>query len=84
MLWWILVGLVAGWATGKLVRGEGYGPLTDITLGIVGALLGGFLMRLVGFAGRGGFLYTVFVAIVGAVVLTWIGRALFGRQPHVG
>jgi len=48
LLWVILVGLIAGWAAGKIMKGSGYGPLTDIVLGIVGAILGGFLVRLVG------------------------------------
>ncbi|MGB6192832.1 MAG: GlsB/YeaQ/YmgE family stress response membrane protein, partial [Terracidiphilus sp.] len=42
ILWWILVGLVAGWITGKIMKGGGYGFWMDIILGIVGALVGGF------------------------------------------
>jgi uncharacterized membrane protein YeaQ/YmgE (transglycosylase-associated protein family) len=40
-LWWIIVGLIAGWATGKIMRGEGYGPFLDIVIGIIGAIVGG-------------------------------------------
>jgi uncharacterized membrane protein YeaQ/YmgE (transglycosylase-associated protein family) len=82
MIWWICVGLVAGWATGKLMKGGGYGALMDIVIGIAGAMLGGFLMRTLGFAGSGGFIYTVIVAIIGAVVLIWIIHKVTGRNPN--
>jgi uncharacterized membrane protein YeaQ/YmgE (transglycosylase-associated protein family) len=74
ILWWAIVGLIAGWATGKIMKGAGYGVLMDIIIGIAGAMLGGFLMRALGFAGEGGLIYTVIVAIVGAVILTAILR----------
>ena len=48
ILWWAIVGLIAGWATGKIMKGAGYGVLMDIMIGIAGAMLGGFLMRAVG------------------------------------
>ena len=50
MLYWALVGLIAGWATGKIMKGGGYGVLMDIIIGILGAMIGGFLMRTLGFA----------------------------------
>ena len=66
----ILVGLVAGWAAGKIMKGSGYGPLMDILLGIVGAIVGGWIMRALGF-------YTsILVAILGAVIVIVIVRAL--------
>lgn len=64
LLWWIIVGLVAGWATGKIMKGAGYGVLMDIVIGIVGALIGGFVMRLAGFSAAGGLIYTILVAIL--------------------
>ncbi len=70
VIWWIIVGLIAGWATGKIMRGAGYGVLGDIILGIIGAAVGGFIMRSLGFAGEGGLIYTILVAIFGAVILT--------------
>lgn len=78
ILWWIIVGLIAGWATGKIMRGKGYGTIVDIIVGIVGALIGGAIMRAVGFSGQGGMLYTILVAIGGAVLLTWILRLISG------
>jgi len=80
ILAWIFVGLIAGWATGKLMQGSGYGVIMDIVVGIVGALVGGFIMRSLGFAGQGGMIYTILVAIAGAVLLTWIIRMVTGRR----
>jgi uncharacterized membrane protein YeaQ/YmgE (transglycosylase-associated protein family) len=81
VLWWIIVGLIAGWATGKIMRGSGYGPLMDIVIGIAGALIGGWIMRVLGFAGQGGTICTILVAIGGAIVLTLIYRALIDISP---
>ena len=74
ILWWILVGLIAGFLTGKLMKGSGCGPIMDIVIGIVGAVAGGFIMRALGFAGQGGLIYTILVAVVGAVLLTLLLR----------
>ena len=76
ILWWIIVGLIAGWITGKLMKGSGYGAIMDIVIGIVGALIGGFVMRLAGFSSEGGLIYTIIVAILGGIILTWIVRQL--------
>lgn len=78
ILWWIIVGLLAGFITGKLMKGSGYGPLMDIVIGIVGATIGGFIMRALGFAGEGGLIYTVIVAVIGAVILTVLLRLISG------
>jgi len=80
MLWWICVGLVAGWATGKILKGSGYGALADIVIGILGAIVGGFVMRSIGFAGSGGFFYTVCVAVLGAVILVWLEHFFSGSR----
>jgi uncharacterized membrane protein YeaQ/YmgE (transglycosylase-associated protein family) len=76
IVWWIIVGLIAGWLTGKVMRGAGYGVIGDIILGILGAIIGGFIMRQIGFAGQGGLIYTILVALGGAVVLTALVRAV--------
>jgi len=77
---WILIGLIAGYITGKLMRGAGFGPLMDIVVGIVGALVGGFVMVHLGYAGSGGFIYTVVVAVIGAVLLTLLLRLVTGGR----
>ena len=84
ILWWIIVGLIAGWITGKLMSGGGYGPIMDIVIGIIGAILGGFIMRSLGFAGQGGLLYTILVAVIGAVLLTLLLRLVTrGRMRQI-
>ncbi len=85
LLSWIIVGLVAGWSAGKILKGNGYGPLMDIAMGICGAVAGGFLVRSVGFSGYRGASFTTLVAIIGAVLLTLVagfvnGRRLYARQ----
>ena len=80
LLVWILVGLVAGYLTGKIMRGAGFGPLVDIIVGIIGAIVGGLIMVTLGYAGTGGFLYTVFIAVIGAVVLTLLLRLVTGGR----
>jgi uncharacterized membrane protein YeaQ/YmgE (transglycosylase-associated protein family) len=75
LIWFLLVGLVAGWLAGKIMKGSGYGVIGDIVLGVIGAVVGGFLFRLVGIAAYGT-LGAIIVATVGAVVLVALARAL--------
>lgn len=76
LIWWILVGLIAGWLAGKVMKGGGYGVLMDILLGMVGAVVGGWVFDLLGFFSSGGLIPSVLVAFIGAVILIWIARAL--------
>jgi len=80
IIWWIIVGLIAGFITGKLMKGSGFGTIGDIVVGIVGAIVGGFLMQKLGYAGSGGLIYTVFVAVIGAVILTLLLRLVTGNR----
>ena len=73
---WIIIGLIAGWLAGKVSRGRGFGCLADIILGLIGALLGGWIFTKLGILG-GGFLFSLAAATVGAVVLVSFAR-LFG------
>ena len=75
-VWFILIGLIAGWLAGVLVRGGGFGVIGDIVVGVIGALLGGFLFRTLGLFPGGGLLSSLFVATVGAVVLIFIVRLI--------
>jgi uncharacterized membrane protein YeaQ/YmgE (transglycosylase-associated protein family) len=75
LIYWIVVGLIAGWAAGRIMKGGGYGPLMDIVLGIVGAVVGGWLMGILGIY-AGGLIGTIIVAIIGAVFLIWLSRLL--------
>ncbi len=82
IIWWIIVGLIAGFITGKLMKGSGFGTLGDIVVGILGAIIGGYIMRAAGFAGQGGLLYTILVAVVGAVILTLLLRLVTGNRSR--
>ena len=79
---WLVVGLIAGWLAGVVAKGSGYGLLGDIIIGIVGALLGGFLTgQLFGVDYVTGFnLTTIVVAFVGALILIFILRLLRGGR----
>ena len=76
LIWWILVGLIAGWAAGKIMKGSGYGALADILLGMVGAIVGGWILRILGFYSSGGLISSILVATLGAVVLVWLAHKL--------
>lgn len=76
----ILVGLVAGWLAGLLVKGGGFGCLGDILVGVVGAVLGGFLFSLLGLVAYG-LIGNLVVATVGAVVFIWILRLIVPGEP---
>jgi uncharacterized membrane protein YeaQ/YmgE (transglycosylase-associated protein family) len=78
-LWWILVGLVAGWATGKIMKGSGYGFIVDVLLGIAGALVGGWIAGHLGIGG-GGLIITILIAIGGAVILVFLFRLITGKR----
>jgi uncharacterized membrane protein YeaQ/YmgE (transglycosylase-associated protein family) len=79
-LWFILIGLIAGWLAGVLVKGGGLGIIGDIVVGILGALLGGWLFRQMGVSTGGGLGWSILVATVGAVVLIVVLR-LVKRAP---
>jgi uncharacterized membrane protein YeaQ/YmgE (transglycosylase-associated protein family) len=81
LLAWLLVGLVAGFLAGQVMKGSGYGIVGDILMGIVGAFVGGFLASLLGITGTAGLLGSIIVAFIGAVVLIALVRALPGRSP---
>jgi uncharacterized membrane protein YeaQ/YmgE (transglycosylase-associated protein family) len=78
---WLVVGLIAGWLAGLVMKGGGYGVIGDIVIGIVGAFVGGFVFSLITGGGTAGFWGSIAVAFVGAVILIAIVRALPGRSP---
>ncbi len=76
---WIVLGLLAGWIAGLIMRGGGYGIVGDIVVGIVGALIGGWLgSALLGLTVTGLNLTSLILAIVGAIILIAILRAVTG------
>ncbi|MBW7955350.1 GlsB/YeaQ/YmgE family stress response membrane protein [Patescibacteria group bacterium] len=78
---WILLGLVAGWLASVIMKTDSsQGPFLDILLGVVGAVIGGFVFNSLGMAGVTGFnLYSLAVSTIGAVILIALGRALSSR-----
>ena len=74
---WIILGLIAGFIASKIVNKTGEGLFLDIALGVIGAIVGGFLFSLIGHEGVTGFnLWSLFVAVIGAVVVLLIYRAV--------
>ena len=69
---YIIIGALAGWIAGKIVKGSGSGILMNIVIGIIGALIGGFLLSFFLTTAAGGWWFTLFTAIVGSVILLWI------------
>ena len=74
LIWFILVGLIAGWLAGLLTKGGGYGIIGDIVVGILGAIIGGYLFGQLGVSVGGGMLGSIVVATIGAVILLFILR----------
>ena len=81
LLAWIIVGLVAGFLAGQVMKGGGYGLMGDIVMGIIGAFVGGLLTSLLGLYGSVGLLGSIVIAFIGAVVFIGLVRALPGRSP---
>jgi uncharacterized membrane protein YeaQ/YmgE (transglycosylase-associated protein family) len=78
---WIILGLIAGFIASRIVNKQGEGFIIDIVLGIVGAIVGGFLFNTFGAVGVTGFnIYSMIVAVIGAIVVLWIYHAVFARR----
>jgi uncharacterized membrane protein YeaQ/YmgE (transglycosylase-associated protein family) len=78
---WVILGLIAGFIGAKIVNKSGQGMLMDIILGIVGAVVGGYIFRLFGAHGVTGLnLYSLIVAVIGSVILLLIYHAIAGRK----
>jgi uncharacterized membrane protein YeaQ/YmgE (transglycosylase-associated protein family) len=72
LFWFLIVGVIAGWLAGKLVKGGGFGLIGNLAVGVVGALIGGFLFSTLGVSAGGGLLGSILVATIGAVVLLFL------------
>jgi uncharacterized membrane protein YeaQ/YmgE (transglycosylase-associated protein family) len=75
IIWFLLIGLVAGWLAGQIMKGGGFGILGDMIVGVIGALIGGFIFRLLGIAAYG-LLGSLIMATVGAIVLIALLRVI--------
>lgn len=76
LLWFLLVGLIAGWLAGMLVKGGGFGVVGDMVVGVLGALLGGVLFTKLGVSSGGGMIGSIIVATIGAIILIFILRLI--------
>jgi len=74
-LWFLIIGIIAGWLAGHITRGKGFGLLGNMIMGIIGALVGGFLFGLLGLSAHG-FIGSLIAATVGAVVFIFLVRYL--------
>ncbi len=81
---WIIIGAIAGWITGKLMKGSGFGFIMDMVVGLVGAMIGGFLSEKLGLGGVGehGLIMSIVIAVIGAVILTWLLRLVTGNKTR--
>lgn len=71
---WLIVGVIAGWLAGLLIRGSGFGVLGDIILGVLGALFGGWLFGAIGISLGVGWIGSIITATIGAVILVVIAK----------
>ena len=75
LIGWIILGLIAGWLAGKIARGRGFGCITDIVLGLIGGVLGGWIFTKLGIVGHAdSFLYSLAAATLGAVIIVAIAH----------
>ena len=79
---WIIIGAVAGFITGKLMKGSGFGFFMDLVVGIIGAMIGGFLSYHLGLGGvrEHGLIMSIIIAVIGAVLLTAVIRMVTGNR----
>ena len=71
-IWFILIGIAAGFLAGQIMKGKGFGLVINLLVGIVGAVLGGWLFGILGLTIGGGIIGSLVTALVGAIVLLWI------------
>jgi uncharacterized membrane protein YeaQ/YmgE (transglycosylase-associated protein family) len=71
IIWFLIIGIVAGWLAGKIMRGGGFGLIGDLVVGVIGALLGGFLFGMLGLSANG-LIGSLVTATVGAIVLLFL------------
>jgi uncharacterized membrane protein YeaQ/YmgE (transglycosylase-associated protein family) len=79
---WIVIGVIAGWLTGKIMKGSGFGFFVDMIVGIIGAMVGGFISYHLGLGGvnEHGLIISIVIAVFGAIILTWLVRLVTGER----
>lgn len=76
MIWTLIIGGVAGWLAGKIMRGDGFGIIVDIIVGLVGGFVGGMVLGWLGISSGGSLIGRLAVAVVGSIILIWIIRLI--------
>ena len=76
LIWFLLIGLIAGWLAGKVMRGGSFGVVGDMIVGIIGALLGGWIFGKLGISAGGGLLGAIITAFIGAIVFIFLLRLI--------
>ena len=76
IIWVILIGLIAGWLASRIMKRSGHSLLSDLLLGVVGAVVGGWLIRILGFSSGGGLIPSIITATLGAIALIALARAI--------
>lgn len=79
MLWYLIIGVIAGWLAGQISRGGGFGIVGDMVVGIIGAFIGGFIFNLLGISAYGT-IGSIIMATIGSVVLLWVIRMFTGTS----
>lgn len=82
MIYWILTGIIAGWLSGKIMKGKGHGLIWNLILGVIGGSFGGWMLSKLGFYSGAGLIPGIVTATIGAVTLIWIGRMIMGTPKR--
>ena len=75
LIWFLIIGLVAGWLAGKIMKGKGFGLIGDLIIGVIGSVIGGWLFGLLGLSASG-LIGSLITALVGAIVLLYLIRLI--------
>ena len=76
LIWFLLIGLIAGWLAGQVMKGGGFGVIGDMIVGVIGAFLGGWLFGVLGISAGGSLIGSLITAFVGAVILIFLLRLI--------
>jgi uncharacterized membrane protein YeaQ/YmgE (transglycosylase-associated protein family) len=80
LLWFVIIGAIAGWLAGQFMKGHGFGLLGDIIVGVIGAFIGRYISTMAGLGLGGGLIGTLIVAFLGAVILLFVVRLITGSR----
>jgi uncharacterized membrane protein YeaQ/YmgE (transglycosylase-associated protein family) len=82
LLWFVVIGAIAGWLAGQFMKGHGFGLLGDIIVGVIGAFIGRYISQAAGLGFGGGLIGTLIVAFLGAIILLFVVRLIAGGSKR--